>query len=61
MCSKLAGAPRVGGKRVRAVKQLSFFAGIIASFFRIPVYTEDQLRHPASWTERLLDSWTSHW
>lgn len=27
---------------------------------RIPVYTEDQLRHPASWTEE-LDSWTFFW
>jgi hypothetical protein len=27
-------------------------------FFWIPLYTEDQLRHPAVWTV-LLDSWTS--
>ncbi|KAL6056262.1 hypothetical protein STEG23_020631 [Scotinomys teguina] len=25
-----------------------------------PVYTEDGLRQPASWTEQLLDSWTFH-
>ena len=29
-------------------------------FFRIPAYTEDQLKQPALWTEQLLDSWTSH-
>ncbi|EDL75559.1 rCG23906 [Rattus norvegicus] len=32
-------------------------AGIKIHFYRIPVSTENQLRHPALWTEKLLDSW----
>jgi hypothetical protein len=27
----------------------------------IPMCTEDQLIHPASWTEQLLHSWAFHW
>ena len=29
-----------------------------AYFLGIPAYTEDQLRHPTSWIEQLLDSGT---
>lgn len=38
-----------------------FFAGIRAYIFWIMLYSEDQLRNPALWTEKLLDSWTFHW
>jgi hypothetical protein len=30
-------------------------------FFRIPAYTEDQLRHPDSWTDQQLGVWIFHW
>jgi hypothetical protein len=30
----------------------------IKCVLEIPVYTENQLRHPASWTEQMLDSST---
>lgn len=39
--------------------QVHFFTGIKAYFFGSSVYTEDDLRHPVSWTKQLLDSWTS--
>lgn len=38
--------------------QVHSFSGIRACFFGILAYTEDQIRLPASWTEKLLDSWT---
>lgn len=43
-----------------AVKSIHSFSGITASFFRIPEYTENQLRHPALQTEQLQDPWTIH-
>lgn len=36
------------------------FTGLRAYFFGIPAYNEDQLRHPASWSEELLNSWDFH-
>jgi hypothetical protein len=40
---------------------LTAFTAIAAYIFGILEYTEDQLRHPAQWTEQLLDSWNFHW
>ena len=34
-----------------------FLPGFRTYFFGIQMNTEDQLRHPASWTEQLLCSW----
>jgi hypothetical protein len=36
------------------------FTGMRTYVFRFLMYTEDQLRHPALWTEQLLDSCTLH-
>jgi hypothetical protein len=39
-----------------ALPDIDPFTGSRDHFFGIPVYTEDQLRHPASQTKQLLDS-----
>lgn len=43
-----------------SLKQVHSFTGVRAYVFGILMHTEDQLRHPALWTEKLLDSWTFH-
>lgn len=40
--------------------QVHSFTGVGTYFLRIPVYTEEQLRHPALWTGQLLGPWTFH-
>lgn len=42
------------------LQQVCSFASIRVCFSDILAYTEAQLRHPTSWTEQLLDSWTVH-
>ena len=38
--------------------QVHSFTDTRAYFFRIPAYIKDQLKHPALWTEQLLNFWT---
>lgn len=43
------------------INTYTYREGIRSYFFRIPVYTKEQLKPPVSWTEQVLDSWTLSW